>query len=246
MQTIEYTIVPVSSLKGDNVVHRSANTSWYSGQTLNELLHKEKRSSIEELPLRFDVQNVYHSQENGFVDYRGFAGRVISGNVNVGDRIVALPSKKESMVTEIRRYTELLDTAQAGDSVSISLADEIDISRGVVLTSPNSPPIETNAVSATLVWMDEKEGIPGAKYLLKAGSREFAVKLQAIHSKIDSTQANQSYDVDVIQINDITTVDLRLSQPAFLDAYEDNKNNGVFILIDPQSNNTVAVGFIKK
>lgn len=243
--TVDYDIVPVSSLKGDNVVNPSGNTPWYNGPTLNELLHQKSESKTTEVPLRFDVQHVIHSQENGFVDYRGFAGRIVSGEINVGDRITALPSEKESVVTEIRRYTETLEKATQGESVSISLADEIDISRGVVIAHPNSLPEAQSSISSTLVWMDEKPGVLGSKLLLKTGSREFPVKITSIHSKIDPTKANETIDVTTVEINDITDVDLRLSQPGYMDSYSINKQNGTFILIDPQSNNTVAVGFVK-
>tara|TARA_B110000902_G_scaffold43823_1_gene48614 strand:+ start:24238 stop:25491 length:1254 start_codon:yes stop_codon:yes gene_type:complete len=245
---INYRIVPVSSLKGDNVVKKSANMPWYSRETLNQLLHAEKTKKTEKLPFRFDVQQVNHSQENGFVDYRGLAGRVVSGEVSVGDRIVIRQghgsSNLESIVTEIRRFTESIDTAQAGDSVSISIADEIDISRGGVLSSMENLVEAQSSISTTVVWMDESAGQLGAKYLLKVGSREFPIKVEAIHSKVDPTKANQSFDVNTIEINDISKVDLRLSQSGYFDSYLDNKNNGAFILIDLQSNNTVAVGFV--
>ena len=245
---INYRIVPVSSLKGDNVVKKSANMPWYSRETLNELLHAEKTNKTEKLPFRFDVQQVNHSQENGFVDYRGLAGRVVSGEVSVGDRIVIRQghgsSNLESIVTEIRRFTESIDTAQAGDSVSISIADEIDISRGGVLSSMENLVEAQSSISTTVVWMDESGGQAGAKYLLKVGSREFPIKVEAIHSKVDPTKANQSFDVNTIEINDISKVDLRLSQSGYFDSYLDNKNNGAFILIDLQSNNTVALGFV--
>ena len=245
---INYRIVPVSSLKGDNVVKKSMNMSWYLRETLNELLHAEKTNIPEKLPFRFDVQQVNHSQENGFVDYRGLAGRVVSGEVSVGDRISIRQghgsSNLESIVSEIRRFTQSIDTAQAGDSVSISIADEIDISRGGVLSCKENLIEAQSSISTTVVWMDETSGQVGAKYLLKVGSREFPIKVQAIHSKVDPTKANQSFDVDTIEINDITKVDLRLSQSGYFDSYAENKNNGVFILIDLKSNNTIAVGFV--
>lgn len=241
---LSYHIIPVSSLKGDNIVHQSEQMPWYTGETLNELLHQQTSTGEKVAPFRFDVQNVYHAQEKEFVDFRGFAGRVISGQISLGDRIVALPSKQESVVTEIRRFTETHHQALAGDSIVISLADEIDVSRGVVLANPERLPSEQNQVKATLVWMDDRVGRKGAKYLFKAGSRAFAVKINEIFQKIDPTQANQAFETDCININDITRVELRLSQPLLLDAYADNKQNGVFVLIDSQSNNTVAVGFV--
>ncbi len=244
-ENINYSIIPVSSLKGDNVVKRSLNTAWYSGKTLNELLHSNDVAKKNQGDFRFDVQHVIHSQENGFVDYRGYAGRVISGDVSVGDRIKALPSGKESVITEIRRFDETLEKSTIGDSISISLSDEIDVSRGVVFCAPGKEPKFDQQIESTLVWMDEKPGVLGARLLLKAGSREFPVKLSAIHTKVDPTQQNERIDVQQIDVNDLTDVELRLSQPVLLDAYEENKSNGVFILIDPQTNNTVALGFVK-
>lgn len=243
--SLQYSVVPVSSLKGDNVVKASENMSWYQGKTLNELLHAQVSSKQDQAPFRFDVQQVFHSQENGYVDYRGYAGRVVSGEVSVGDTLRVLPSNKESVVTEIRRYTETKDSAKEGDSIAISFKDELDISRGVMLAHPNSAPEVKQQISATLVWMDEKQAIPGSKWLMKAGSREFAVRLQEIHSKIDPVNAVENNTTEGIELNDIANVEIRLSQPFFFDTYESNKPNGVFILIDLQSNNTVAVGFVK-
>jgi len=240
---MNYTIVPVSSLKGDNVVHPSQNMNWYKGKTLNELLHEAPDRMVSASSFRFDVQHVFHSQENGFTDYRAFAGRILSGKVKVGDEIVALPSNRISEVTEIRRFRETLHEAGAGDCVSISLNDEIDISRGVLLTHPEAIPDQSNEMKATLVWMDEKNAHPGSKFRLMCGSRDFPVKIQSIENKIDPTLATKIASTDSIELNDIVEVTLRLSQPGYFDAYTDNKKNGVFILVDLQSNNTIAVGF---
>lgn len=242
---IPYTVVPVSSLKGDNVVNPSEKMAWYQGKTLNALLHESEPDVSESQSLRFDVQHVTHSQENGFVDYRGYAGRVVSGTVSVGDTLRVLPSNKESVVTEIRRYTETKDKAISGDSVSISLADEIDISRGAVLVHPDQAPEPQQSVKATVVWMDDKNGTVGSKWLLKTGSRDFPVKLQTIFQSVDPTNQNATENRDSIALNDITEVEIKLSQPGYFDAYETNKKNGIFILIDPQTNNTVAVGFVQ-
>ncbi len=241
---VPYTVVPVSSLKGDNVVKPSENMKWYQGKTLNGLLHEPQPDVSGTNPLRFDVQHVTHAQENGFVDYRGYSGRVISGTVAVGDTLRVLPSNKESVVTEIRRYTETKDKAVSGDSVSISLSDEIDVSRGAVLVHPDNAPEPQQLVKATLVWMDEKNATVGSKWLMKAASREFPVKLQSILKSVDPTRKNASESKDIIALNDLTEVEVRLSQPGYFDTYESNKKNGIFILIDPQTNNTVAVGFV--
>lgn len=125
-------IVPISSLKGDNVVNKSVNTPWYTGETLDKHLHNITPKLKEEKAFRFDVQYIQHVQNEDFVDYRGYAGRVLSGKVALGDRITSLPSQKESIVTEIRQYIDIKNEATDGDSVSISLSTEIDISRGLM------------------------------------------------------------------------------------------------------------------
>jgi len=242
---IEFSIVPISSLKGDNVVIESKNMNWYKGQTLNDLLHETKDKNVKNVPFRFDVQQVFHVQNDQFVDYRGYAGRVISGSVSVGDKIVSLPSNKQSTITEIRRYEDVLEFAEAGDSISISMSDEIDISRGSLLVKEDEIPETKNELNSTLVWMDDKPALLNAKYLLKSGARQFPVKINEINYTIDPIKLVELNDSESINLNDICSVKLRLSQPAFLDSFKENRQNGVFILIDEQSNNTVALGIVK-
>ena len=242
---IEFSIVPISSLKGDNVVLASKNMDWYKGKTLNDLLHESKENKLIEVPFRYDVQQVFHVQNEQFVDYRGYAGKVISGSIKVGDTIVSLPSTKKSKVSEIRRYEDVLEIAEAGDSVTISLADEIDISRGSLLVKENEIPEVKNELTSTLVWMDDKSATLNSKYLLKAGARQFPVKINEINFTIDPIKLVELKDAESINLNDICSVKLRLSQPAFLDSFKTNRQNGIFILIDEQSNNTVALGIVK-
>ena len=242
---VDYTIVPISSLKGDNVVHASEHMTWYTGKTLNTLLQEPLKQQTTKLPLRFDVQYVIHAQEEGFVDYRGYAGSIISGSVKVGDEIVALPSEKKSTVTEIRRAEQVLEQGNAGDSVTLTLADEIDISRGTLLTKVSEQASNQSTLHATLVWMNEQEGRIGDKLILKAGSRSFPVKLQQINYLLDPIKPGERIQQDVLTLNDIAQTTFKLSQPAFLDSYTSNKQNGTFILIHPQTNNTIAIGFVQ-
>ncbi|MDP5098889.1 MAG: GTP-binding protein [Crocinitomicaceae bacterium] len=242
---IEFSIVPISSLKGDNVVIASTKMDWYKGKTLNALLHESKDNRVKDVPFRYDVQQVYHVQNEKFVDYRGYAGRVISGIVNVGDKIVSIPSNKLSTVKEIRRYEDVLVSAEAGDSVTILLSDEIDISRGSLLVKEGEVPESKNVLSCTLVWMDDKPALLNSKYLLKSGSRQFPVKISEIDFTIDPIKLVELKDSESIKLNDICSVKLRLSQFAFLDSFKENRQNGIFILIDEQSNNTVALGIVK-
>ena len=243
-EKMDYTIIPISSLKGDNVVRSSENMSWYKGETLNHILHSPKTSLQAAQNFRFDVQQVFHAQTAEFTDYRAFAGRVISGSVSVGDKITVLPSKKESTITEIRRFTDTLESAVAGDSVAISLADELDGSRGSLFTTGQLPE-EKQEISATLVWMDEKAAGTGTKMLLKTNSREFAVRIEELIAAIDPVNPNTVLAIEKLELNSIAKVRIKLSQPAYFDAYSENKKNGVFILIDPQTNQTAALGFVE-
>lgn len=237
------TVIPISSLKGDNVVIESDQTPWYSGPTLNTLIHQLNVNEAKEQEFRYDVQQVLHVQNEEFVDYRGYAGKVVSGSINVGDTIVALPSKKESVVTEIRRAYETLNEATINDSVSISLADEIDISRGTVLVKKENTVQESTDLKSTLVWMDEHQATTGGKFILQSGSREVLTKIANIDAKIDTVSFDELEGEQTIATNDIVNVQLRTNKPIYLDQFSENKTNGSFILVDPSTNNTVAVGF---
>ena len=243
-EKIPFKILPVSSLKGDNVVVKSNKMKWYTGPTLNEILHDSSSKKSVKQPFRFDVQQVYHAQNKDFVDFRGFAGRVISGTISTGDRVRTFPSGNESVVTEIRRYTDVLNEASADDSVVLSLADEIDISRGsTICLADSSATKEQKELSATVVWLDEKPALQGSKLIFKVGAQESLSKIQSINYTIDPASPKNHLTSSQIELNDISNVDLRLSKPVFMDSYSENKKNGVFLLVDPQSNATVGVGF---
>ncbi len=241
----EVEIIPISSLKGDNVVYASGNTSWYHGKTLNEVLH-EIPPAINSTPdFRMDVQQVLHVQNEQFTDFRGFSGKITSGSVSVGDQLTVLPSQKSAKVTEIRKYETTFEKAVAGDSVIISLAEEVDASRGsLFVKSDEKPPSSEKSVKATLVWLDEEGGKLGSRYLIQAGSRINQSKLQQINYLVPPENPSLKLESSKLVLNDIANVELRLAQPMFLDSYESNKTNGVFILIDPITNNTCALGFV--
>ncbi|UNY97213.1 GTP-binding protein [Zhouia spongiae] len=242
--TIE--IIPISSLKGDNVVYPSGETSWYQGPTLNEVLHDI--SSVEEVqkPFRFEVQNVLHVQNDEFIDFRGYAGKISSGSIKKGDEVVVLPSGNRSAIKEIRKYDQTFSEAHAGESVTISLNDDIDASRGTVLALPGELPSGERSLEATLVWLNEQKGIFGGRYILQAGSRTVQAKLQQIHYVVPPEKPSLKVDASELKLNDISRVSFKLSQPLFLDVYSENKANGAFIVIDPQTNNTVGVGFVER
>lgn len=236
-------ILPISSLKGDNVVETSKYTGWYTGKTLSEVLHEIIPNGIKTDDFRLDVQQVLHVQNTEFTDYRAYAGRIISGGIAVGDAITVLPSGQKSEVTEIRKFTDTLSQANAGESIQLRLKDEVDISRGSMLVKSTDEKLLNKDIAATLVWMDEKQATASGKYLLQAGTRTVACKLQQIEGVIPPENPSSVAEASNLKLNDIAKVQLRTANPVFLDSFSQNRLNGSFILIDTQSNNTVAVGF---
>lgn len=236
-------ILPISSLKGDNVVHHSDNMPWYSGHTLSEVLHNIKPGEAEVADFRFDVQQVLHVQNKEFTDYRAYAGRVVSGSVSVGDEVTILPSGIKSEVVELRRFTNTQQEAKTGESIQLRLKDDVDVSRGMILVKNEEDRLLSKEISAKLVWLDEKQSVPGGRYLLQAGTRVVQCKLQQIEAVIPPENPEELHDATNLKLNDIAKVAIKTAAPAFLDAFENNRLNGAFILIDPQTNNTVGVGF---
>jgi sulfate adenylyltransferase subunit 1 len=237
-------VLPISSLKGDNVVHPSAKMPWYTGETLSGILHKIEPNVADTDDFRFDVQQVLHVQNKEFTDYRAYAGRIISGGLTVGDTVTVLPSGLSSEVVEIRKFTATPNQAQAGESIQIRLKDDIDISRGMMLVKGASESLLSKDIKATIVWMDEKQATLSGKYILQASTRTAVCKLQAIEAVIPPENPSATHEASVLKLNDIAKVQLKTAAPAFLDPFSNNRLNGVFILIDTQTNNTVAVGFV--
>ncbi|MFL9836534.1 GTP-binding protein [Flavobacterium sp. ST-75] len=236
-------ILPISSLKGDNVVLQSDNMPWYSGQTLSEVLHNIKPGEAEVADFRFDVQQVLHVQNKEFTDYRAYAGRVISGSISVGDEVTVLPSGIKSEVVELRRFTNTQQEAKTGESIQLRLKDDVDVSRGMILVKNEEDSLLFKEINAKLVWLDEKQSVPGGRYLLQSGTRVVQCKLQQIEAIIPPENPEELYEAASLKLNDIAKVAIKTAAPAFLDAFENNRLNGAFILIDPQTNNTIGVGF---
>ncbi|WP_330441878.1 sulfate adenylyltransferase subunit 1 [Flavobacterium sp. C4GT6] len=236
-------ILPISSLKGDNVVLHSDNMPWYTGQTLSEVLHSIKPGETEVADFRFDVQQVLHVQNKEFTDYRAYAGRVVSGSVSVGDEVTVMPSGIKSEVVELRRFTNTQQEAKTGESIQLRLKDDVDVSRGMILVKNEEESLLSKEISAKLVWLDEKQSVPGGRYLLQSGTRVVQCKLQQIDAVIPPETPEELHEATNLKLNDIAKVAIKTAAPAFLDTFENNRLNGAFILIDPQTNNTVGVGF---
>jgi sulfate adenylyltransferase subunit 1 len=240
------TFVPVSALKGDNVVNKSENTPWYSGNTLLEYLENINNEDIYNTGTpRFPVQYVIRPKTSAFHDFRGYAGKVYGGELSVGDDIVVLPSQTKSKIKDIHFYDKKVETAARRSSVLITLQDDVNISRGDMIVKVNDLPTIKRQFTATVSWMDSKNLTLGEKYVLQHGVNKVLAKVDTIHHKINPDYSGIEEDVNALQMNDIATVSFKLNKPVYYDAFKEHRTNGSFILIDSQSNNTVGAGFIQ-
>jgi sulfate adenylyltransferase subunit 1 len=240
--------IPVSALVGDNVVERSERTPWYDGPTL--LGHLESVPVVgPELgaPFRMPVQYVIRPRGSGrdeLHDYRGYAGQVASGTVAPGDEVVVLPGGRRTTVAAVDTADGPLDVAGARRSVTIRLADDIDISRGDLLADADSPPRVTSELETTVCWLAEKPLRPGARLLLKHGTRTTQVIVGAITERLDPETLRFGEAPAQLQINDIAHVGMRTADALPVDDYADVRATGSFLLIDPPTGNTLAAGLV--
>ncbi len=232
--------IPLSALKGDNVVNGSKRMSWYDGKTLLHFLETVHVGSDQNfIDLRYPVQYVLRPSQG----YRGFAGKVASGIVRKGDELMVLPSRKKSIVTAITTYDGDQDEAFPPMSVSLTFTDEIDISRGDMLVRPDNMPKIGRHLESMLVWMSEEAMDANKQYLIKHTTNTTRARIDKIRYRIDVNTLNKS-DSAVFELNDIGRAVLTTNKPLYFDSYQKNKSTGSFILIDPVSFNTVAVGMI--
>jgi sulfate adenylyltransferase subunit 1 len=237
--------IPVSALVGDNVVDRSEHTPWYDGPTL--LGHLESVPVVVpevNAPFRMPVQYVIRPRRDELHDYRGYAGQVASGTVSAGDEVVVLPQGLRTTVASVETADGPLDVAGAGRSVTVLLADDIDISRGDLLAAAGAPSRVTDELETTLCWLAEKPLRPGARLLLKHGTRTTQVIVGAITERLDPDTLTFVEPPAQLQINDIAHVGLRTADALPVDEYADVRATGSFLLIDPPTGNTLAAGLI--
>ncbi len=239
--------VPISALAGDNVVHRSAAMGWYTGPTLIQLLEELPSSARRHAnaPLRFSVQCVIRFQ----LDFRGFAGQIAAGSVRPGSEVLALPSGRRSRVARIVTFDGDLAVATAPLSVMLTLEDEIDISRGDLLVATEAQAVVATHLTASLVWMSAAPLDLSRRYLLKHTSRIVHVYIRVIREiiepAIDDLGLPYKTQAEALGLNDIGIVELELLLPLAVDLYQLNRHTGSFILIDPETNSTVAAGMIR-
>lgn len=239
--------VPISALDGDNVVDRSTKMNWYQGPTLMYLLENiHIGSDINRDDFRFPVQYVVRPQSREWPDYRGYAGRVASGVINVGDTLSVLPSGFTSKVKSIDLFGDSYEQACAPLSVSISLEDDIDISRGDMLVkvgNGQAPRVDQN-LEVMLCWFNDKKLVIGGKYALKHTTAEVRCMVKDVQYKMNISDLEKEFGNQEVGMNDIVRVSLRTTKPLFFDSYSVNRTTGSLILIDEATNETVAAGMI--
>ncbi|WP_136466185.1 sulfate adenylyltransferase subunit 1 [Flagellimonas onchidii] len=239
------TFVPISALKGDNVVKKSNNTPWYGGETILEHLESLDLAAVSNVGTpRFPVQYVVRPKTEEFHDFRGFAGKVYGGELNVGDEVVVLPSMTRSRIKNIYFYDQEYETAPRRSSVTITLEDEVNVSRGDMLVKAGDLPTIDKQLTATVSWMDSDNLVTGGKYLVQHGVNKVLAKVEAIEHKINPDYSGIEENVSTLQMNDIAKVRLKLNKPIFYDRFKDHRTNGSFIIIDSRTNTTAGVGFI--
>ena len=233
---------PISALNGDNVVNKSENTPWYTGQTLMGSLESvEINRDTAKRDFRFPVQ--YVNRPN--LDFRGFAGTIALGEINVGDKIVALPSGKSSTVKEIVTYDGNLEHAFAGQAVTLTLNDEIDVSRGnMLIRADQGIPAISRSVKATVVWMADQPLVLGKLYNIKIGTQTVPAKVTGINFRTNVNTLEQM-QVDHLELNAIANVTVEFDAPVVFDRYQDSRYTGSFIFIDRLNNVTIGAGMVE-
>ena len=242
----QLTFIPMAALQGDNVVSKSENMPWYAGETLLHHLEKLDAEDINEVSqVRFPVQTVIRPKTDEYHDFRGYAGKIYGGDLAIGDKIVVLPSQTKSIIKSIHFFNETFVKAKNGSSVTITLEDNVNVSRGDMLVKVNEEPTITKQLDATICWMDKEPLRESQKYYIKHGVNDAQAKITQLSSILKTDFSGKIENPSELALNQIGDVQLKLSKPLLIDAYDQNKSNGAFILINSKTNNTVGVGFIQ-
>lgn len=243
IQDIQY--IPISALKGDNVVDKSENMPWYKGSTLLYSLENVHIASDQNfVDCRFPVQRVIRPQSKKFPDFRGYAGRIEGGIFKPGDEVIALPSGFTSKIKSIEIFDKKLEEAFPPQSVVMTLEDEIDISRGDMIAKPNNQPMTGQDIELMICWLNEKKLTLGGKYSIKHTVKEARCIVKEINYTVDINTLHKNEENKTIGLNDIGRIKIRTTVPLFYDSYKNNRFTGSLILIDESTNETVGAGMI--
>jgi sulfate adenylyltransferase subunit 1 len=229
--------IPISAKYGDNVVDRSENIPWYNGKTFLHLIETIDTP-------RFPVQTIIRPHTTEFHDYRGYAGRVAGGIFRPGDEVTVLPSMHKSKIKSIDVLGKTLSESIAGDSIAISLEDQIDISRGDMLVSNNDIPVISQDINLMICWFNERPMRVGGKYLVRINSNEAGCIIKSVSYRMNINTLEQDIENRCINMNDIAQITIRTSKPLFFDSYRKNNITGSMIFVDEGTNETVAAGLI--
>jgi bifunctional enzyme CysN/CysC len=248
LDIVDLTFVPISALHGDNIVHRSANMPWYDGTSLLHHLEEVHIASDRNLiDARFPVQYVIRPQaqtDQDLHDYRGYAGQVAGGVFKPGDEVVVLPSGLATRIEAIDTADGPIDEAFAPMSVTVRLADNIDISRGDMICRPNNQPKSTQDIDAMVCWLSEQPLHHRGMYAVKHTTRNVRAQVRDLDYRIDVNTLHRDEKADSLSLNEIGRVKLRTTQPVFVDDYRRNRTTGSFLLIDESTGATVGAGLI--
>jgi sulfate adenylyltransferase subunit 1 len=242
---IDVSFIPISALKGDNVVDKSTNMDWFDGPTL--LYHLENvyiGADHNHVQARFPVQWVIRPHSDQYHDFRGYAGRVAGGVFKPGDEVMVQPSGFTTKIKAIHSSDGDMGEAFAPLSCTITLEDEIDISRGDMIVKSNSPPEKGQDIEAMICWFSEKKMVPNGKYVIRHTTKEAKAIVKELKYKVNINTLHKVCDDQEFGLNEIGRVRLRTSAPLFYDSYRNNRITGSFILIDEQTNETVGAGMI--
>ena len=237
--------IPASALAGDNVVTKSEKMPWYNGLSLLEFLETVQLYETQQTDeARFQVQYVIRPQTEALHDYRGFAGKVVSGTYRKGQRVTVLPSGIESSIDKIEINQKEVEVAETNTPVVLHLKDDVDISRGNTIVTSEFLPTTQKELTATICWMDNASYIPGQKIILQQNSFRSKAVIKDVMSKIDIHSFQALESDGTMKLNDICKVFIKTAEPVSFDSYSHNRNTGAFILINENTNNTVAAGTI--
>jgi bifunctional enzyme CysN/CysC len=241
----DLTVIPVSALKGDNVVSRSDNMPWYAGSSLLHHLENVHVASDRNLiDVRFPVQYVIRPQSDSWHDYRGYAGQVAGGVLKAGDDVMVLPSGLTSRIASIDTADGPVAEAFAPMSVTVRLEDDLDVSRGDMICRPHNAPAVSQDIEAMVCWMTDKPLRSGAKLAIKHTTRSARTVVRALRYRLDINTLHRDEDATELGLNAIGRIHLRTTQPLFLDEYRRNRTTGGFILVDETTNATVGAGTV--
>lgn len=241
----DFRFIPISALLGDNVVNRSNDMNWYEGSTLLHTLENIHVGNDRNLiDCRLPVQTVLRPHSKDYHDFRAYAGKISSGTFKVGDGIMVLPSGLHSTIKSIVYNEQNIDLATPPMSVALTLEDDIDITRGDMIVRPNNQPNVTQDIEIMACWMGNQTLHQSKKFILMNNSSECKAIIKEIRYKVDINTLHRIEDDKKIEKNDIARIKLRTTRPLLTDTYQKNKNTGALILIDPDSNQTVAAGMV--